>query len=83
MTRVTIPVKLGNLVLQVIEGANGDVECHMVMIVFPVQDDGKLGQPAFLSSLIPDQMEDVLIQVAGNFALLDKSKRVIDGIDEQ
>ena len=78
--RLNVPVELGHGILQVIEDANGGVECHLVMMVFPVEENGKLGQPSFLSSLAPDQMEDVIVQIAGGFAVIDKSKRIIDGI---
>jgi hypothetical protein len=81
--RITIPVKIGTFVLTAIEQANDGRKCHMVMMVFPLEANSTLGQPAFLSSLEPDVMEDVVVQVAGNFALIDKSTRIIDGIDEQ
>ena len=68
--RLNLDPRIGDAVLQLIERQTGR-ECHMVMIVCPM-DGKKLGQPEFVTSLIPCDMESLVVQVAGGFALAGK-----------
>jgi hypothetical protein len=78
-TRLTLDPRIGEIVLKLIELENPDRDFHVVIIACPVEDDGKLGQPAFVTSLMPEDTEQLLIQIAGNFALM-KKPPIIDGV---
>jgi hypothetical protein len=73
--RLQLDPRLGEAILTLIERAAGRT-CHIALIACPM-DGPKLGQPSFLTSLQPDEMENLIIQIAGGFALA--GKRVIDG----
>ena len=73
--RLELDPRLGEAILQLIERTTGR-ECHIALIACPM-DGRKLGQPTFVTSLQPDEMESLIVQVAGGFALA--GKRVIDG----
>jgi hypothetical protein len=66
---------LGDKVVSAIESLHG-VPVHLVMMVFEHMPDGKLGQPAFVTSLQTSEMEDVIVQVAGGIALAGKPTRI-------
>ncbi len=59
--------RIGDAVLSLIERQTGR-RCHLALIVCPMEGE-KLGQPAFVTSLQPSEMEDLIVQVAGGFAL--------------
>lgn len=65
--RIQIDPRIGDAVLALIEKQTGH-RCHMAMIVCPIEG-AKLGQPQFVTSLQPDEMESLIVQVAGGFAL--------------
>ena len=67
---VKLDPRMGEAVLSLIEKQTGR-RCHVAMIVCPM-DGPKLGQPAFVTSLAPSDMESLIIQVAGGFALAGK-----------
>lgn len=66
--RLDIPPRLGDAICQVIEKTNNQ-QVHVVLIACPVERSGKLGQPTFVTSLQPDEMENLVTQIAGGFAL--------------
>ena len=68
--RLKLDSRLGDAILTLIEKTSG-VSCHIVLIACPM-DGAKLGQPAFVTSLQPDEMESLVVQVAGGFALAGK-----------
>lgn len=68
--RLDLDPRIGDAVLQLIERTTGQ-RVHVAMIVCPM-DGEKLGQPAFVTSLQPREMEDLIVQVAGGFALAGK-----------
>ncbi len=70
MGRLKIDPRIGDAVLSIIEKTTGR-QCHIAMIVCPM-DGAKLGQPEFVTSLQPSEMESLIIQVAGGFALAGK-----------
>ncbi len=65
------PLKLdpaiGDAVLKLVERETGR-PCHIVLIASALEGDA-LGQPCFITSLHPDDMERFLIQVAGCISL--------------
>lgn len=75
--RITLDPRIGEAILQLIERTTGE-QCHIVLIACPM-DGVKLGQPDFVTSLLPDEMEDLIIQIAGNLALI-RDSRKIDGV---
>jgi hypothetical protein len=77
--QLTLDPRIGDAVCKIIELENPDRDFHVVIIACPVEDDGKLGQPAFVTSLMPEDTEQLLIQIAGNFAMMTKPP-TIDGI---
>ena len=68
--RIRINPNTGDAVLTMLEKQTGE-RLHLVMIVFPL-DGPRLGQPEFVTSLVPDEMEQAIIQVAGGFVLAGK-----------
>lgn len=73
--RLKLDPRLGDAILQLIEKTSGR-NCHIALIACPM-DGEKLGQPTFVTSLQPDEMENLIIQVAGGFALA--GERTITG----
>lgn len=65
--RLQLDPRIGDAVLQLVERQTGR-RCHLAMIVCPLEGP-RLGQPAFVTSLQPHEMEDLIVQVAGGFAL--------------
>jgi hypothetical protein len=61
--------ELGTAVLEYIEENTGR-NCHLIMIVLPAEDDGKLGQPSFVTNMPPVIMQEVLVSIAGSLPLL-------------
>ena len=70
MGRLNLDPRIGDAVLALIERQTGK-RCHIAMIVCPMEG-AKLGQPAFVTSLQPAEMESLIVQVAGGFALAGK-----------
>lgn len=68
--RLNIDPRIGDAVLQLIERQTGE-RCHIALIVCPM-DGLKLGQPSFVTSLQSAEMESLIVQVAGGFALAGK-----------
>lgn len=68
--RLNLDPRIGDAILQLIERTTGQ-QCHIALIACPM-DGKKLGQPAFVTSLQPHEMEDLIVQVAGGFALAGK-----------
>lgn len=68
--RMKLDPRIGDAVLTLIEKQTGQ-RCHLAMIVCPMNGP-KLGQPEFVTSLQPHEMEDLIVQVAGGFALAGK-----------
>lgn len=66
--RIKLDPRLGDAILQLVEKQTKRA-CHIVLIACPM-DGPKLGQPEFVTSLQPKEMESLIIQVAGNFALI-------------
>lgn len=62
---------IGDGICRAIEKVHG-VPVHLVMIVMEHLPDGKLGQPSFITSLQIPEMESVVTQIAGGFALAGK-----------
>ena len=83
MTRKAMQLdpRIGDAVCKLLERETGE-EVHIILIAFAM-DGEKLGHPAFITSLTPDDMEDALIQIAGNFAVIGKEHRTITGKYEQ
>ena len=73
--RIKLDPRIGDAILQLIERQTGR-ECHIALIACPMVGP-KLGQPEFVTSLQPDEMESLIIQVAGGFALA--GKRTVAG----
>lgn len=73
--RLQLHPHLGDSILQLIEKQSGR-RCHIVLIACPM-DGPKLGQPTFATSLQPDEMESLVIQIAGGFALA--GDRLVEG----
>ena len=71
-TKLKLDPRIGDAVLSLIERQTGQ-QCHIAMIVCPMVGP-KLGQPAFVTSLQPDEMESLIVQVAGGFALAGERK---------
>ena len=67
MARLQLDPRLGDAILQLIERTTGQ-QCHIALIACPMEG-AKLGQPAFVTSLQPDEMESLIVQIAGGFAL--------------
>jgi len=65
--RLNIDPAVGEAIMQLVERITGEA-CHIVLIACPM-DGKKLGQPAFVTSLLPDEMETLIVQIAGGFAL--------------
>lgn len=70
MSRLDLDPRIGDAICQLIERQTGR-QCHIALIACPM-DGAKLGQPAFVTSLQPDEMENLIIQIAGGFALAGK-----------
>ena len=70
MSKLKLDPRIGDAVLTLIEKQTGQ-RCHIAMIVCPMEG-AKLGQPAFVTSLVPADMESLIVQVAGGFALAGK-----------
>ena len=68
--RLKLDPRLGDAILALIEKMSGQ-QCHIALIACPM-DGEKLGQPAFVTSLQPHEMENLIVQVAGGFALAGK-----------
>lgn len=68
--RLDLDPRLGDAILALIERTSGK-RCHIALIACPM-DGPKLGQPAFVTSLQPAEMESLIVQVAGGFALAGK-----------
>lgn len=68
--RLNLDPRIGDAILQLIERQTGQM-VHIAMIVCPM-DGPKLGQPEFVTSLQPDEMESLITQVAGGFVLAGK-----------
>ena len=68
--RIFINPNFGNLILDILQNASG-LKCHMVMIVCPTIESG-LGQPTFVSSLEPEDMEKLITHIAGGFVMAGK-----------
>lgn len=64
--------RIGDAILQLIERQTGE-RCHIALIVCPMEG-AKLGQPAFVTSLQPAEMENLIVQIAGGFALAGEAK---------
>lgn len=69
-SRLKLDPRLGDAILQMIERTSGE-RCQIVLIACPM-DGAKLGQPAFATSLQPDEMESLITQIAGGFVLAGK-----------
>lgn len=67
MKRLALDPRIGDAILELIERQTGQA-CHITLIACPM-DGEKLGQPAFVTSLQPYEMESLIVQVAGGFAL--------------
>jgi hypothetical protein len=65
--RLELDPRIGDAILQLIEKTTGK-RCHIALIACPMEGT-KLGQPSFVTSLQPDEMESLIVQVAGGFAL--------------
>ena len=69
--RLDINPAIGDALMQVIQEENPDVEIHIILMAFPVESyDGineRVLTPTFLSSLHPDQMKQVLIEIGTNY----------------
>lgn len=76
--RIRLDPRIGDAILQLVEKQTGR-QCHIALIVCPMVGP-KLGQPDFVTSLRPSEMEDLIVQIAGGFALA--GKPIIDGIHE-
>jgi hypothetical protein len=67
---VLIDPRLGDVLCQHLERETGK-RCHIVLIVMPIEaeneDDHRLGQPSFVTSLSPDDTEHVVRQIADSF----------------
>lgn len=70
MKRLALDPRIGDAVLALLEKQTGQ-RCHMAMIVCPM-DGARLGQPTFVTSLAPAEMESLIVQVAGGFAAAGK-----------
>lgn len=70
--KLNLDPRIGDAVLTLIERQTGK-KCHIAMIVCPM-DGAKLGQPTFVTSLQPHEMESLIVQVAGGFALAGKPR---------
>jgi hypothetical protein len=68
--RINLDPRIGDAVLQLIERLAGE-SVHIALIVCPM-DGPKLGQPEFVTSLQPAEMESLIVQIAGGFALAGK-----------
>lgn len=68
--RIKLDPRIGDAVLQLIERVT-DEPVHIALIVCPM-DGAKLGQPEFVTSLKPAEMESLIVQIAGGFALAGK-----------
>lgn len=79
MGRLDLDPRLGDAILRLIEKTTGR-ECHIALIACPMEDT-KLGQPSFVTSLQPKEMEDLIIQIAGGFALA--GERTVTGVHRQ
>lgn len=67
MKRLDLDPRIGDAICQLIERQTGE-RVHIALIACPMEGP-KLGQPAFVTSLQPKEMENLIIQVAGGFAL--------------
>jgi hypothetical protein len=65
--RLKLDPRLGDAILQLVEKTTGR-KCHIALIACPMEGR-KLGQPTFVTSLQPDEMESLIVQIAGGFAL--------------
>ena len=70
--RLKIEAAIGDALIEVIQADNDGVELHIILMAFPVtHPDGRnmdrLGTPTFLSSLPPDSMKTVLIEIGSNY----------------
>jgi hypothetical protein len=65
--RLNLDPRIGDAILQLIEKTSGQ-RCHIALIACPM-DGPKLGQPEFVTSLQPDEMESLIVRIAGGFAL--------------
>jgi hypothetical protein len=65
--RLIIDPQLGDVVVAALERMTG-VDCHIILIALPVVDeDGDgftLGQPSFVTSLLPDEMKVMFATLA-------------------
>jgi hypothetical protein len=75
--RVEIDPSFGDVICEIIEKNTGR-RVEIVLIICPVEDDGKLGRPSFLTSQPPEITEQIIIQIAGGFAFA--GKPIIDGV---
>ena len=73
--RLKLDPRIGEAIVQLIERQTGQ-QVHIALIVCPM-DGPKLGQPTFVTSLQPDEMESLIIQIGGGFALA--GERIVTG----
>ena len=78
--RMIIDPRLGDAVCEAIQNMTGH-NCHVIIIACPIvqvdDEHESIGQPSFVTSLQPDDMEELLIQIAGGMAVA--GKRVVTG----
>lgn len=70
--RLNLDPRIGDAILQLIEKQTGE-QVHIVLIACPMEGK-KLGQPSFVTSLQPDEMESLVTQIAGGFVLAGERK---------
>jgi hypothetical protein len=68
--KLNLDPRVGDAILQLIEQQTGRA-CHIALIVCPMEG-AKLGQPEFVTSLHPDEMESLITQIAGGFVMAGK-----------
>lgn len=67
MNITNLDPSLGDFILEQVQQQAG-CECHIILVVLPVVESDNpeksaLGQPAFITSLRPDEAEGVLVHV--------------------
>ena len=70
--RLEIHPEIGDLIINVIAHSNPGVGVHIILMAFPVThpdgpDTNHIGTPTFLSSMHPDDMKQVLIEIGTNY----------------
>lgn len=72
--RLEVDPRLGDIMLAHIEAHNA-ISSHIIIIAYPM-DGEKLGEPTFVSSLSPPDMENALMQTAGAIAVNNEKEYV-------